>query len=382
MKILINTAHQRFGGAIQVALSFIYECRNFPEHEYFVWVGPGVGQSLREEDFPENFHFSYFDFGIITLAKTFRINRMLRKKESEIRPDVVIATSGPSYFHSRAPQVIGFNLPLYIYPESPFVRELSAYRKLRLRLKKHLHYYFFKRDAKAFVVQTEDVNRRVRKALNTGRVFTVTNTHNGFYDDWKPYPAKLPPKSEGEVRLLTLSAWYPHKNMDLIPEVLDVLPSVSDRRFTFVLTLSPDDFDRNLAGRPQTKNILNVGPVKPRECPSLYRECDIMFLPTLAECFSASYPEAMVMERPIVTTDLGFSRSICGDAALYFEPRNPVDAARRIAQLVSDDTLQDDLIRKGQDRLHQFDTSRRRAEKYLKICRELAAGSLDTFIKP
>lgn len=376
MRILINTAHQRFGGAIQVALSFIYECRNFPEHDYHVWVGPGVGKSLREEDFPANFHFRHFDFGRITLGKTFRINRALRAEEKNVRPDVVISTSGPTYFHSRAPQVIGFNLPLYIYPESPFVQNLSAYRKLRMALKKRLHYYFFKRDAQAYVVQTDDVNQRVRQALNTEQVFTVTNTHNGFYHDWKAYPPKLPPRKPGEVRLLTLSAWYPHKNLDIIPGIAEALKGDRDRSYTFVLTLPEKDFEQHLAGHPNAASILNIGPVKPRECPSLYQECDIMFLPTLAECFSASYPEAMVMERPIATTDLGFARSICGEAALFFPPRNARAAARQIERLAADPALQEELIRKGRERLQAFDTPPQRAEKYLGICRKLAEGTL------
>jgi len=220
VKIVVNSAHQRLGGGAQVALSFIYECRRFPEHEYHIWVGPGVARSLQETDLPSNFHFPQFNFGVIDLATTRRINRRLQAEEQKIRPDVIIATSGPSYFHSRAPQIIGFNLPLYIYPESPYVKGLSSYRKLRLLVKKQLHYYFFKRDAAAYVVQTDDVNRRVRKALGTDRVYTVTNTHSAFYLDWKKYPDRLPPQKADKVRCLTLSAWYPHKNLRIIPAVL------------------------------------------------------------------------------------------------------------------------------------------------------------------
>jgi hypothetical protein len=147
MKIAINTSHQRFGGAIQVALSFINECKAFTQHEFFVWVGPGVRKSLIEAEFPTNFHFEHFDFGVISLKTTFEINRTMQAVEQRIKPDVIIATSGPSYFHSQAPQIIGYNLPLYIYPESPFVRQSSTSAKLKRWLKKQLHFYYFKRDA-------------------------------------------------------------------------------------------------------------------------------------------------------------------------------------------------------------------------------------------
>ena len=77
MKIAINSSHQRFGGAIQVALSFINECRHFTQHEFYVWVGPGVRKSLKEEEFPANFHFEYFNFGVISFKKAFEINATL-----------------------------------------------------------------------------------------------------------------------------------------------------------------------------------------------------------------------------------------------------------------------------------------------------------------
>lgn len=371
MKLIINTAHQRFGGAVQVALSFIYECRNFPEHEYYVWVGSGVGKSLREDDFPPNFHFTHFDFGVITLSKAWHINRCLRREEQKIKPDVVIATSGPSYFHSTSPQIIGFNLPLYIYPESPYLLGLPLYRRLRLQIKKRLHYYFFKRDAVAYVVQTEDVNQRVRKALGTDQVFTVSNTHNGFYNDWKPWPPRLPSRFQGEVRLLTLSAYYAHKNLELIPQVLQELRRRGRIEIRFVLTLSDTDFQEKIGG-DHDGGILNVGPQPPESCPSLYAECDMMFLPTLAECFSASYPEAMVMGKPIVTTDLGFARSICGEAALYFKPMDVQAAADEIERLFNDQDLQTQLIKKGYQQLKEFDTPRQRAQKYLGICEHFA----------
>lgn len=373
MKIVINTAHQRFGGAIQVALSFIHECRAFPQHEYYVWVGPGVEKSLNEKDFPGNFHFQHFNFGVITFKKTFQINTILQKVEKKIQPDCIIATSGPSYLHSQAPQIIGFNLPLYIYPESPFVQEQSLYQKFRRDLKKQVHFYYFKRDADYFVVQTEDVNQRVRKALDTDKVLTVTNTASSYYTDWSAYPAKLPPKEERVFRFITISSYYRHKNLELIPEVLNELKNRGVEHVEFVLTLKEKDFQEHIGAH---EGISNVGPVKPEQCPSLYQECDALLLPTLAECFSASYPEAMIMEKPIVTTDLGFARSICGDAALFFEAKNAKNAAKQIKKLVEHPEIGQDLIAKGIKQLEKFDKPKSRAKKYLMLCNEISSKKI------
>ncbi|WP_114752696.1 glycosyltransferase [Pleomorphovibrio marinus] len=370
MKIVINTAHQRFGGAVQVALSFIHECRAFPEHEYFVWVGPGVKNSLKLEEFPDNFNFQFFDFGPITFRKTFRIHRMLKQAENAINPDVIIATSGPTYFRTSIPQIIGYNLGLYLYTDSPFFQNRSLKDRIRFFIKRKLHFHFFKHEANAYVVQTDDVKKRVRQALKTDQVYTVTNTPSAWYRmEILSFPDKLPPKRSDVFRWLTVSSYYGHKNLELIPKVQDELEILGIDNVEFILTLEEGDFHQHIG---QQRGIINVGPVPPVECPSLYRECDGMFLPTLAECFSASYPEAMIMEKPIVTTDLGFAHSICGRAALYYSPQNAAEAAKAILKLIQNEGLQKELIEKGKDQLRIFDTPKERARKYLKICEKYA----------
>jgi glycosyltransferase involved in cell wall biosynthesis len=366
MKIIINTAHQRFGGAIQVALSFINECKNFPEHDYHVFVGYGVNKSLDRASFPSNFTFYDFDFGVIDFRKIRKIQRSLRPLEEIIKPEVIISTSGPTYYKSIAPQIIGFNLGLYIYPESPFVKSLGIKQKIILWLKKQVHYYYFKRDATAYVVQTEDVNQRVRKALNTDKVFTVSNTYSSFYVNPSLEKKKLSPKFNGEFRFLTLTSYYPHKDLELIPKIASKLESMGITHLRFILTLKQEEFEAKIVSHPY---IINVGQVFPKDCPALYYECDALFLPTLVECFSASYPEAMVMKKPILTTDLGFARSICKDAALYYEPKNESDAVKKILQLTTDTSLRIKLTQNGIYVLKSFDTSSTRAKKYLDICK-------------
>jgi glycosyltransferase involved in cell wall biosynthesis len=366
MKLIINTAHQRFGGAIQVALSFINECKNFSEHEYHVFLGYGVGKSIDKSAFPKNFLFYDFDFGEIGFKTIRVIQRTLRPLEEKIKPDVLISTSGPTYYHSIAPQIVGFNLPLYIYPESPFLQSMSFKQKLKLWIKKQVHFFYFKRDAVAYVVQTDDVNQRVRKALKTKKVYTVTNNHSAFYSDESlAVENKLNIKFEGEFRFLTLTSFYGHKNLDIIPEIAELLKRQGVSNVRFVLTLKQEDLEKHGL---KHDFIYNVGPLKPQECPSLYKECDAMFLPTLAECFSASYPEAMVMRKPIVTSDLGFARSICRDSALYFKAKSAKDACKSILTLVEDDNLRHHLMKMGQQQLRSFDSASNRAKKYIDLC--------------
>lgn len=373
MRLLINTSVLRFGGAVQVALSFIGECRAYFQHDYHVVLGPGVGAVLKPSSFPPNFHFHQKDFGLMGLRAARRVHQEMSTIEEQVRPDCVVTTSGPAYWRSRAPHLMGFNLPLYIYPESPYLQSLPHGRKLRLAARRWLHCRYFRRDAEAFIVQTDDVNQRVRRLFNTDRVHTVTNNCNGWYSEPpSPFP-QVPPKKEGTFRFLTLSAYYAHKNLELIPKVIDALPERLRSRVEFVLTLSEDEY-REKIGTAVPAQVRLVGDVSPPDCPALYARCDAMFLPTLAECFSASYPEAMKMGTPIVTTDLGFARSICEDAALYFTACDAQSAAAQIVRLVEDRALQGRLRELGAKRLAAFDTPEQRADKILTLCEQLASG--------
>jgi glycosyltransferase involved in cell wall biosynthesis len=371
MKLLINTAAMRFGGAVQVALSFINECKSFTHHEYHILLGKGVGKSLKKADFPPNFYFYDYNPGPISLWMIPSMAKQLSKYEEEIKPDCVVTTSGPSYWHTKAPHLIGYNLPLYIYTESPYLKILTFKSKLRMFVKRKLHFWYFRRDASAYIVQTDDVNKRVRKALGSEKVYTVSNTHNGFYGSPKQFANKLPFKIKGEIRFLTLTSYYSHKNLEIIPLLSDELKKRSIHNIKFVLTIDDQSYEK-IFGKNYLNDVVTLGAVKPEECPSLYQECDIMFLPTLAECFSASYPEAMVMKKPIITTDLGFARDICGNAAVYYEPMNPVAAADAIEKLINDKALQERLIENGLKRVTHFDTAKGRAKKILEICTGLA----------
>ena len=136
--------------------------------------------------------------------------------------------------------------------------------------------------------------------------------------------------------------------------------------FRFVVTVE----ERNFYPLPDElkPHFLFLGKVDINECPSLYEQCDINFVPTLLECFTATYPEAMRMRKPIITTDLAFARGLCGNAALYYESINAQVAVNRILQLVDNNELQQELVTNGIKELEKFDTSSMRAAKVIQMC--------------
>jgi glycosyltransferase involved in cell wall biosynthesis len=372
MKIIINTASTFKGGGVQVANSFIEECKTHPENEYHVVLGDTIGKMIKQEDFPANFHF--YKIGYRPATKVFSLRGsagFFKKIEARVKPDAVFTTSGPAYWKPKAPHLVGYNLPHYIYTDSPFISNLPASKQLKWKIKGGFIKHFFKRDSNAFVVQTDDVNQRLRSYLNTDNVFTVTNTFSSRYLNPKQVANKLPEPKEGEFRLLILSAWYEHKNIGVIKPVLDNLQQKGITDVKFVVTLPEDIYELKIPQQYRDR-VLNVGVVKVDETPALYKECNAMFLPTLLECFSASYAEAMVTQTPILTSDMGFAHTVCKDAALYCNPVDAADIADKIVTLKTSPQLQQQLLEKGLEQLKNFDTAPQRAEKILEILNNIS----------
>lgn len=367
MKLIVNLSNNLGGGGLQVALSFLSECSYFGQHEYHVFVSPNVARQIDRSEFGTNFFF--YD---IPSAPFWKLGRILSPLEQQIRPDVVFTVFGPSYWRPKAKHLEGFARGYWLYQKSAFFRKMNLFWNISYHLQKTIKSFFFKREADAYVVETEDANKRLRVLFDTSCVYTVSNTCGIQYTRSESFEAKLPEKRPCEFRLLTLSAYYPHKNLEIIPHVIDALgDNTPGKSVQFVLTLKAEDYQR-IIPRPYRTRVYNVGPVPAKEGPSLYKECDAMFLPTLLECFSASYPEAMATQRPILTSDLDFAHSICDDAALYFNPSDASDAAESIIKLVENTSLRQNLIEKGARRLAVFPTARQRAECYLDLCSMLA----------
>lgn len=368
---LFICATQFKGGSLQVAISLIKEFVKFPENEYYIVVSREVKKQLAGLEFPSNFHF--YDLNYPSKIKV--VNWILHgpffaKIEKEAHADCTICTSGPLYWKPKSPLLIGYNLPHLIYPESPYFNRIPLWKKLRWHLRWFIHKHRYHKEASAIFVQTDDVNERLRKVLHFGKVYTISNTYNNAYDNPQKFPEKLTERTEGEFRLLTLSAFYMHKNFEIIPKVIERLKRKGEINIKFVVTL-PDNLYEQIFGKDNKDTIVNVGFVPTIEGPSLYNECDAMFLPTLLECFSASYAEAMVMRKPILTSDLGFAHTICKEAAIYFDPDNAEEIAEKIIELRHDITLQNTMKEKGVAQLSQFGTAEDRAKRILELCKQM-----------
>lgn len=374
MKIIINTTTLSSTGVTQASVSFIYECIKFNKNTYHVFMSQSIANQINKSIFPENFFFYSFRSHPLYGINGYKTLRKLKEMEKNISPDIVFSVFGPSIWTPKAKHIQGFAVSFFLYPESVFFKRISIKEKIWLNFRKSLYRHFLKRNSKFFVCETEIMSQRLTKFLKIPieRVFTVGNTYNHYFDLPIKNKHLLPLKEKNEFRILSLCTFQSHKNLKIINDLIPYMDLYfSNINIKFVLTIDKDSFDLHFSENAK-KFIINIGRIPIDECPNLYSEVDIAFIPTLIESFSANYPEAMKMKIPIVTSDLDFAHSICDNAALYFNPLDAKDAAEKLYTLSKDKKLYNTLINNGIRRLWDLETAESRALKYLDICHDIS----------
>jgi glycosyltransferase involved in cell wall biosynthesis len=366
MKLIINTSNIVVGGGIQVSLSLIEELKKFSKNEYHLFLSREVAKEIEESNYPDNFKFYHFDISPSSFTKGHKIRKQLINLESKIKPDLVFTVFGPAYWKPKSTHVSGFADGWCYNPKSLAFQKLSFRQKIRMKIIVSIKNAEI-RKANYLIVETDDAKNKINRFLHIP-IYRISVVGNSYHPLYYKYKNKIKVRCEGNsdevFKLLVLSAFYPHKNLKIVNEVIPILKKKSKRKFIFYLTINEQDFKNNF---PESEYIINLGPQKVEDCPELYNKSDALFLPTLLETFSANYPEAMIMRKPILTSEFDFAKNVCREAALYFNPLNPEDIAEKIIKLSEDKNLYETLVEKGKKRVSELETSESKAEKYLKI---------------
>lgn len=369
MNLIIDNSNLFAGGGIQVAISFLKDLKNLNlDHTYHVIQSPNMAKAFGEVDFPNNFKFYKLSENA-TSSKKSRIQQV-KSLEDKIKPDCIFTVFGPSYHKSNFPKLVGFAIGHIIYPDSPFFKTLSIKEKIHNKLLCLIKSYLFKKNSDALVFETQDAANIYSQQHSFRKpTFVANNTLNEiFYSptEWKTFDVQL----NGPFKILCLTANYPHKNLSIIPRVIDVLTDKFNfHNFKFVISIDESELE---ISEKYNQYIDFIGRVNINQLSDVYSQSNIVFIPTLLELFSATYLEAMFMKKPIVASDLGFSRDICNNSAYFCEATNPVAYAEAIINLYNNPEKGKDLIEKGEINLKRFGTSLDRTKKYLNFIEQIS----------
>lgn len=102
---------------------------------------------------------------------------------------------------------------------------------------------------------------------------------------------------------------------------------------------------------PARARIDILGYISSAQLDSLYSRASIFAFPSLDEGFGMPVLDAMAHGVPVLTSNCSAMPEVAGDAALLVDPLNIGDALLRLA---NDESLRDDLKRRGLERIEQF----------------------------
>lgn len=378
MRVLLNCSSLVAGGALQAAVSFIIQAAKVGRRDVLDWrfvLSPQVRDELEKSGVA-------LDQSATRVlerspAKSNAARRALRGLESEWQPSVVFTFFGPAYVRFRAPHLCGVADGWVTHSNRLAFKTVGSPVRIFLIVLRLCYKAYWFRKADRWVVEASNAKAGLvrRLLISPGSVAVVPNSCGQQYiSDQRP--SSIPPL--GKVKILCLSSYYAHKNLEIIPEIVTEIekcdPSLD---FEFVLTLGSGcdglaGILSEAASAGVSDRIRNIGPVAVAEGPSLYRQCHISFLPSLLETFSANYPEAMAMACPIVTTNLPFARDVCGSAALYYEPEDAKSAARTIVKLVNDPETWSQLVAEGKRVLGTLPSPQDKYDQYVLCLRSLS----------
>lgn len=379
MNILINCSNLKIGGGLQVADSICRFLNRYKTDDFVVVLSTKMDTTYQIIKNYSNVKVYIYDIKNSISTLVFGCDNFLDNLVSIYGIETAITIFGPSRWIPKCPHLCGFARPHLVLSQSPYFNNFGFIKKIKMKLYYKILEFYFKRGSTNLYTENEYISKKLRELIKKVNIYTVTNYYNQIFDDASKWIECKLPSFEGTT-LLTISAPYAHKNLTIIKEIIRLIHEKEpELKLRFVLTIDEKDYPK--IPNELKKYFLFIGKVGIAECPSLYHQADIMFMPSLLECFTATYPEAMRMQVPIVTTDLDFAHGLCSNAALYYSPLDAKDAVNCIYRLIKEDGLREQLIENGKKQLKNFDNNTQRADKLIKIAKENALNTKNKEIK-
>ena len=335
------------GGGVQVAIGILF---GLADQSRVAWtaVVPTALRLMLPDNLAEDRRIRFVCRR--SIADRVYLPPLLRRIEQDAAPDVVFTVFGPPLLKARSPHVVGFALPHLIYDRDPEMPKASLINCAADVARRHSF-----RSADHLVVETATARERVaaRLGIDFARVSVISNSRNPLLERLPDPEARAKPI----FAILIPSAYYWHKNLELVPKVAVALRQLQlsfDFVFRFTLPEASREWQAILADAKRLgvgDRLVTLGVTRVSDLAAAYRDACAVYLPTLREISSAVYPESFFFRRPLVTTDMDFARELCGDAALLVEPRNPVAAASALLSLARSPELSSSLVAAGEQRL-------------------------------
>ncbi|MFC1712610.1 glycosyltransferase [Candidatus Poribacteria bacterium] len=373
MRIAINAINLVSAGTLATGKQFLSALADVDRGNHYLVVAPsGFGY----EDIMSNGNFQFkFYPRMKWLNKPWRIYQDFVGFKKLIRR-----------FGANAALILGnicpvrLDVPTVVLFRNSYYVDQSDFQQFsrKWQILKKLEMLFFRSTTKrtdAFVVQSEYMKERLsqRWSVSDSRIKVIPNAIstrlNREISREKPEAIT---NLDGKFKMLYVSRYYPHKNHEFIVKLAKHFRANGINDLVFLVTLNKElngvePILREIRENSLEDLICNIEEMPQEELADWYRYADILFFPSHLETFGNAFVESMSFGLPICAVDLPYARSVCDNAAVYYQKDSLEDAAQKILMLKNNAALREEVSNRSEERFHRFPSWQGVAERYLNI---------------
>jgi glycosyltransferase involved in cell wall biosynthesis len=369
LKILINAASAKLGGAVTYLKGIARELKSSGSPHEFLFVVP--------EQHAEVIHQLGSQFKILTTRDSFSVAQRIWFEQVELREilrkervDVLFSTANFGMFCCPCPQILLLRNCLYFS---------DGYSARQVQHKAFLNYadvilrrWLASASAAAadlVLTPSEAMLRDVRRFADLPSAKVAVNQYGvdvAAFGAMSRNPSQ-PVPDLGSCRLLFTGIYGEHKNLCTLFSALKQLVE-SGVPVTLITSADPysarvhgavDEEDARLVGNPTIRsNVTFIKQQSSETMPHVYANADIFVYPCTIESFGHPLIEAMASGLPVIAADSTVNRELCGSAALYFSPLDAWACADQIATVVHSPEIQRKMSAASRDRSTHFTWAR------------------------
>lgn len=179
--------------------------------------------------------------------------------------------------------------------------------------------------------------------------------YNGIDNSWYNIHKEKNPHSKPYV--LFVGNVKPHKNLISLIKAFKMIANKIPHDLIIVgkkegfITGDQEVFEQ---ASSINNRVYFTGYVEEHVLKQYFVHADVFVFPSLYEGFGLPPLEAMAAGCPAIVSNVASLPEVCGDAALYCNPYDPVNIAEAIQQMVSNEELRNSFIKKGYERAKQY----------------------------
>jgi glycosyltransferase involved in cell wall biosynthesis len=180
---------------------------------------------------------------------------------------------------------------------------------------------------------------------------------------------------------LFVGTLQPRKNIERLIEAFsavlkdNVLKTDSDNKLELIIIGKKGWLYEDILAAPGKfgirESVKFLESINNEELAVFYKNALCFVLPSLYEGFGLPVLEAMQNNCPVITSSVSSMPEAGGDACLYVDPEDSADIAEKIAKLISDTKLRNELIEKGKKQVQKFNWEKT-AKETLEVLKNVA----------